>query len=196
MDRSLETSRTNDKPEMPNSTVGAMPPPDPMDDSTPMGDVIMDLKRNEGKEAKALVVAKELVDLQGEIDPLSRDGVSFPGIVSDVERLTVKPYSKEEMVARIRNHLKLKKYDQILREDRKLEDEINRMKREENKLRMKRGLISLALDAVNAAVMVVNEKVEILCYNRFFANLFEYSDIDPSGNSFPEAPSLEAGDAH
>ncbi len=51
---------------------------------------------------------------------------------------------------------------------------------------MRQRLLSEALDAMDDAVMAVNEDVEIFFYNRSFADLFGYSEIDPPLKSFLE----------
>ncbi len=115
------------------------------------------------KVAQALVVDDEPCNLHAAADHLSLYGISIT-----------------------------KGYDEILRENRRLKNEIGRMKRTEKELRGTRRLLSGALDAVDHAVMAVNENAEITLYCRSFSDLFGHSEIDLPGKSFPDMIYLEA----
>ncbi|MCP4715930.1 MAG: response regulator [Deltaproteobacteria bacterium] len=90
----------------------------------------------------------------------------------------VKPFTGEELMARVDTHLKITKAYQTLRENVRLKKELDRRKETEHELRRIQQRLSGMLDTVDSAMLGVNEVGEI----GFCNQLFEAFIGQPSGS--------------
>ncbi|MCG8038590.1 MAG: ATP-binding protein, partial [Candidatus Thiodiazotropha taylori] len=77
-----------------------------------------------------------------------------------------KPFAREELLARVNTHLKLGDAYEALRENLRLKDEIRHRKQTEQDLRITQRRLSHLLDAVDDALLAINESGEVCFSNR------------------------------
>ncbi len=77
-----------------------------------------------------------------------------------------KPIWREELLTRVRSHLKIKKAFITLEENLRLKKELEHRKQTEAQLRMTQRRLSEVLDAVDDALLAVNENEELSFCNR------------------------------
>lgn len=102
----------------------------------------------------------------------------------------VKPHTKEELLARIRTHLAIKRSYETLEENHGLRLEIELRKQTEQELKKTQRQLSLMLDKMEDALLAINENREISFCNTVFENVFGIKADDilglPYTNLFPE----------
>ncbi|MBN2123307.1 MAG: response regulator [Deltaproteobacteria bacterium] len=95
----------------------------------------------------------------------------------------VKPFTKDELIARVRNHLRLKEAYSVLRENLSLRKELAQRKQTLQDLRVMQRRLAGILDRVGEAVLAVNESGEISFCNRPCEQLLGYKAQDLLGQT-------------
>lgn len=98
----------------------------------------------------------------------------------------IKPFIKDELLARVRSQLKLKHAYSTLRENLSLRKELEQRKQTEQELRLMQQRLSSLLNAVEDPLLAVNESREISFCNRACENLLGYSARELLGQSVLE----------
>ncbi len=86
----------------------------------------------------------------------------------------VKPFVRDELLARVQTQLELKESYETLKENIRLKKEIDQRKVTELDLQMTQHKLSLILDAVDDAIIGVNESMEITFCNRTCENMLGF----------------------
>jgi two-component system, sensor histidine kinase ChiS len=95
----------------------------------------------------------------------------------------VKPFIRDELLARVASQLKLKESYLTLRENMALRKELEERKQVERELRFMQQSLSLMLDKVDEALLAVNEEEEITFCNRRCEELLGYGADELLGKS-------------
>ncbi|MBW1800393.1 MAG: response regulator, partial [Deltaproteobacteria bacterium] len=103
------------------------------------------------------------------------------GFQSGANDYLVKPFTKAELTARVRTHLKLKEIYHVLRENLSLRTELEQRKQTMQDLRIMHHRLTGILNRVEEAVLAVNESNEICYCNRFCAHLMGHEADDIIG---------------
>ncbi len=103
------------------------------------------------------------------------------GFETGANDFLTKPYAREELAARVRTHLKIKKAYETLGENIRLKGELQRREGTERELRMTQKRLSEMLDAVAEPILAVNEEGEIAFCNRPFQALTGHAAVDLLG---------------
>jgi two-component system sensor histidine kinase ChiS len=85
----------------------------------------------------------------------------------------VKPYLRDELLARVRTHLKLREAFVALGENSRLKEEVRRRARREQHLRMVQRRLAETLNSVPVSVCAVDETGSVLYANRLACDLFK-----------------------
>lgn len=107
------------------------------------------------------------------------------GFAAGANDYLTKPFSREELLARVGTQLKLKKTYDILAENVRLKTELNRRRKTEQRLRLMQHRLSRMLDSLDDAIVAVNQSMEICFSNKAFAELTGYSPNSLLGRPFP-----------
>ncbi len=86
----------------------------------------------------------------------------------------IKPVNRAELLARIRSSLKLKQLADLLRENKKLKEEILRRKQAEQQLNEANQQLVSLLNLWEAALLLVDQRYQILYFNQCVEELFGY----------------------
>jgi two-component system sensor histidine kinase ChiS len=119
-----------------------------------------------------------------------------------------KPFSREELLARVRTQISIRRSYKVLKENTRLKKEIERRKITELDLKMMQQRLARILDFLDDAIIAVNENFEICFSNTSFCRLTGYPDREllglPAGSLFrqtekepptgPETFSLQPGE--
>jgi two-component system, sensor histidine kinase ChiS len=104
-----------------------------------------------------------------------------------------KPFSREELLARVHTQLKLKRAYKVLRENSRLKKEIERRKITERDLKMMQQRLSRILDSLDEAIIAVNECFEICFSNTRCHVMMGYDSKELLGQPAAKLFSLSAG---
>jgi two-component system, sensor histidine kinase ChiS len=96
----------------------------------------------------------------------------------------VKPFVRDELLARVTSQLKLKESYLTLRENKALRKELEERKQVERELRFMQQSLSLMLDKVDETMLAVNEDEEITFCNKRCEDLLAYSAHELLGKPF------------
>jgi two-component system sensor histidine kinase ChiS len=96
----------------------------------------------------------------------------------------VKPFMKDELLARVTSQLKLKESYRALRENMSLRQELNERKESERELRVIQQQLSGILDTIDDALLAVNESEEVTFCNRVCEDMLGYGAGDLLGKPF------------
>lgn len=97
-----------------------------------------------------------------------------------------KPFSKDELLARVRTQLKLREAYQTLKENMQLKKEIERRKRTELDLKLMQQRLSRILDSLDDAIIAVNDCHEVSFSNAQFNTMLDYDPEDLLGQPVEE----------
>jgi len=103
------------------------------------------------------------------------------GFESGASDYLVKPFTGDELVARVRTHLKLKSAYRVLRENLSLRTELEQRKQTIQDLKILHHRFAGILDRVKDAVLAVNESDEVSFCNRSCTRLLGYEAEDIIG---------------
>ncbi|MDH3975054.1 MAG: ATP-binding protein [Deltaproteobacteria bacterium] len=95
-----------------------------------------------------------------------------------------KPFSREELLVRVKSHLQIKESYATLAENKRLKDELQRRKETEQELRIMQQRMSVFLDNVNEGIIAINENEEITFCNQYCEKLLEYTSESLLGKNF------------
>jgi two-component system sensor histidine kinase ChiS len=96
----------------------------------------------------------------------------------------VKPFIRDELLARVVSQLKLKESYLTLRENMSLRKELEERRQVERELRFIQQSLSFMLDTVDEALLAVNEDEEITFCNRGCEDMLGYRTADLLGKPF------------
>lgn len=96
----------------------------------------------------------------------------------------VKPFNRDELLARVVSQLKLKESYLTLRENMALRKELEERRQVERELRLMQRRLTLMLDSVDEAILAVNEAEEITFINRVCEEMLGYRAEDLLGRPF------------
>ncbi|MBF0278154.1 MAG: PAS domain S-box protein [SAR324 cluster bacterium] len=86
-----------------------------------------------------------------------------------------KPFSQEELLSRVKTHLRIKESVETLQENQQLKAEIVRRKKVEQELDRSKKRLAKILDVAEMAIIAINENQEIVYFNQRAESLFGYS---------------------
>ncbi len=92
-----------------------------------------------------------------------------------------KPFSKDELISRVRTHLQLREAYHVLKENVQLKNEIERRKRTELDLRLMQQRLSRILDSFDDAIIAVNECHEVSFSNAQCATMLGHDPVNLLG---------------
>ncbi len=95
-----------------------------------------------------------------------------------------KPFAGEELVARVRTQLKVRKSHKLAQENKQLKREVELRTQSELELRLTQQRLAGMLHAVPDAIMAINENQEIGFCNQVFTKQFGYEVQNLLGNPF------------
>jgi two-component system sensor histidine kinase ChiS len=115
------------------------------------------------------------------------------GFAEGANDYLVKPFLREELVARVASQLKLLKAYLTLRENLSLRKELEERKRSEQDLRSWQRRLNSMLDGIEDTLLAVNESGEITFCNRRGERLLGYRAEDLLGRPFHDIVQLPEG---
>ncbi|MCP4605348.1 MAG: response regulator [Proteobacteria bacterium] len=86
-----------------------------------------------------------------------------------------KPFAREELIARVGTHIKVRTAHEALRENFQLKEEIKLRDQTERDLRLVQRRLYGLLNSVETALVAVNENAEICFFNNLFTEQFGFS---------------------
>jgi two-component system sensor histidine kinase ChiS len=104
-----------------------------------------------------------------------------------------KPFSKDELLSRVGNQLKLKQAYEVVKDNLRLKEVIAQREQTVKDLRLIQRRLSELLNTIYVAVVAINESEEIAFCNRAFEELTGYTPWDLLGQRYLEILSPESG---
>ncbi|MCP4693217.1 MAG: response regulator [Desulfobacterales bacterium] len=118
----------------------------------------------------------------------SRHGISerIKGFKAGADDYIVKPFSKNEITARIRSHLRLKEARTMLDENLTLKESLARHKKEKRELRRTRRWMAGVLNSLEEAVISIDGREKICFCNRACERMLGYTEKDLLGRPYSD----------
>lgn len=96
------------------------------------------------------------------------------GFESGANDYVVKPFTREELIARVQTQIKINRAYMVLKENADLKKELKRRKRTELDLKMMQQQLAYILDTLKEAILAVNENREVCFSNTACSRLLRF----------------------